>query len=122
MEPKPDRPIPIWLGTYGKRALEVTGRLADGWIPSLGFAPPEEVKVMRDRVVASARAAGRDPREIRCIYNVGILVDERAEPQPDVVAGPPDAVVQRLLSFLRIGFAGLNFISAGGDEGEQVER
>lgn len=41
MEPKPDRRIPIWLGTRGNRALALTGRLADGWIPSLGYAPPE---------------------------------------------------------------------------------
>jgi alkanesulfonate monooxygenase SsuD/methylene tetrahydromethanopterin reductase-like flavin-dependent oxidoreductase (luciferase family) len=122
MEPKPERPIPIWLGTYGRRGLEITGRLADGWIPSLGFAPPEEVKAMRDRVIGSARAAGRDPEEITCVYNVGILVDEGAEAQTDVVSGSPDAVVERLLDFLRIGFAGLNFIPAGGNQREQVER
>src|SRR6266487_5857669 len=33
LEPRPDRRIPIWLGTFGDRALNVTGRLADGWIP-----------------------------------------------------------------------------------------
>src|SRR5207237_809105 len=43
MEPKPGHPIPIWLGTFGSRALAVTGRLADGWIPSFGMAPPEVV-------------------------------------------------------------------------------
>src|SRR5947207_14009230 len=37
LEPKPERRIPIWLGTYGPRALALTGRLADGWIPSLRF-------------------------------------------------------------------------------------
>ncbi len=30
VEPKPAHRIPIWLGTYGDRALGVTGRLADG--------------------------------------------------------------------------------------------
>src|SRR5215469_1167011 len=43
MEPKPIRPIPVWLGTFGPRALAVTGRLADGWIPSLGYMPVEEI-------------------------------------------------------------------------------
>jgi alkanesulfonate monooxygenase SsuD/methylene tetrahydromethanopterin reductase-like flavin-dependent oxidoreductase (luciferase family) len=38
LEPKPERRIPIWLGTYGNRALALTGRLVDGWIPSLGYA------------------------------------------------------------------------------------
>jgi alkanesulfonate monooxygenase SsuD/methylene tetrahydromethanopterin reductase-like flavin-dependent oxidoreductase (luciferase family) len=42
LEPRPAHPIPIWLGTFGPRALAVTGRLADGWIPSLGYRPTEE--------------------------------------------------------------------------------
>src|SRR5262249_54469585 len=41
MEPKPVHPIPVWLGTFGPRALAVTGALADGWIPSLGYLPIE---------------------------------------------------------------------------------
>lgn len=61
LTPKPDRRIPIWLGTFGNRALDVTGRLADGWIPSLGHASPEQVYVMRGRMLATAHAAGRDP-------------------------------------------------------------
>ncbi len=59
VEPKPDRRIPIWLGTYGNRALAVTGRLADGWIPSLGFAPPERVTAMRARPGGRARGGPR---------------------------------------------------------------
>jgi alkanesulfonate monooxygenase SsuD/methylene tetrahydromethanopterin reductase-like flavin-dependent oxidoreductase (luciferase family) len=39
MEPKPVHRIPVWLGTFGDRALSVSGRLADGWIPSLGYVP-----------------------------------------------------------------------------------
>ena len=56
---KPSRPIPIWVGTFGPRALAVTGRLADGWIPSLGHAPPEAIPAMRDRIATAAAAAGR---------------------------------------------------------------
>src|SRR5438552_3273160 len=55
VEPKPAHQIPIWLGTFGDRALAVTGRLADGWIPSHGFAPPEHVPAMRERVMSAAR-------------------------------------------------------------------
>lgn len=61
MEPKPQRHIPIWLGTFGKRALDLTGRLADGWFPSLGSAPPEVIPSMRDRVLTAAQHAGREP-------------------------------------------------------------
>jgi probable F420-dependent oxidoreductase len=122
IEPKPDRHIPIWLGTYGNRALAVTGRLADGWIPSLGFASPEQIPAMRDRVLAAARDAGRDPAEITCAYNLAIRVDEHAKPQPNVVTGPPGAVGERLLGFLELGFTALNFIPTGPDATGQAER
>ena len=122
IEPKPDRRIPIWLGTYGSRALAVTGRLADGWIPSLGFAAPEQIPAMRGRVLAAARDAGRDPGEITCAYNLAVRVDEHAEPRPDTVTGPPDVVVEQLLGFLQLGFSALNFIPVGPDPAAQVRR
>ena len=122
LEPKPDRHIPIWLGTYGNRALALTGRLADGWIPSLGYAPPERVVAMRERVLAAARAAGRDPGAITCAYNVGVRVDERAGSQPSAVAGSPAAVAERLLGFLELGFTALSLIPLGPGEHEQAER
>jgi alkanesulfonate monooxygenase SsuD/methylene tetrahydromethanopterin reductase-like flavin-dependent oxidoreductase (luciferase family) len=122
LQPKPERAIPIWLGTYGDRALAMTGRLADGWIPSLGYAPPERVPAMRDRVLAAAEAAGRDPEEVTCVYNVVVQVDEHAQARPSVVSGPPAAVTERLLGFLGLGFTGLNFIPAGDDRGGQAER
>lgn len=31
--PRPERPILIWLGAYGPRALALTGAIADGWLP-----------------------------------------------------------------------------------------
>jgi probable F420-dependent oxidoreductase len=122
LEPKPEHRIPIWLGTYGNRALRVTGRLADGWIPSLGFAPPEQVAVMRERILAAARDAGRDEDEITCVYNLEIRVDERAGLDPSVVVGPRGAVVEQLIEFVKLGFTGFNFIPAGPDPKEQVER
>ena len=122
IEPKPDRRIPIWLGTYGNRALAATGRLADGWIPSLGFAAPEQIPAMRDRVLGAARDAGRDPAEITCAYNLAVRVDEHAKPQPDTVAGPPDGVAEQLLGFLQLGFTALNFIPTGPDSAQQAQR
>ena len=54
MEPRPARPIPVWTGAFGPRALAVTGRLADGWIPSLGYMPTEDIPAMRHRIDAAA--------------------------------------------------------------------
>lgn len=112
MEPKPANPIPIWLGTFGPRALAVTGRLADGWIPSLGYMPVEEIPAMRRRIDAAAQAAGRQPDQIRGILNLAIRIDPGARPQPDTVAGSPRQVVTQLRHLLTLGFTGFNFLPA----------
>lgn len=122
LEPKPDHRIPIWLGTFGDRALGLTGRLADGWIPSLDFAPPERVTAMRDRVLGAAREAGRQAQDITCVYNMEIRVDDTPHPPRSVVSGPPDAVAEQLLAFVRLGFTGFNFIPTGPDADDQVQR
>jgi alkanesulfonate monooxygenase SsuD/methylene tetrahydromethanopterin reductase-like flavin-dependent oxidoreductase (luciferase family) len=77
---------------------------------------------MRRRVLAAAEAAGRDPAEVTCAYNVGVRVDERAGARPAAVAGPPEAVAERLLGFLELGFTALSLIPLGPDEQEQAER
>src|SRR5919198_3470120 len=108
LEPKPERRIPIWLGTYGRRALALTGRLADGWIPSLGFAPPEQVPAMRERVLGAARDAGRQPEDVTCCYNLEVRVDEAAQARPSLVSGSAGAVAQRLVRLLGLGFDALS--------------
>jgi alkanesulfonate monooxygenase SsuD/methylene tetrahydromethanopterin reductase-like flavin-dependent oxidoreductase (luciferase family) len=122
IEPKPERRIPIWLGTFAPRALAITGRLADGWIPSLAFAPPDEVVGLRDRVLAAARDAGRDPEEITCAYNVVVRVDEHAESSDSVVAGGAEAVAEQFVRFAGLGFSAFNFMTSGPDASEQAER
>jgi alkanesulfonate monooxygenase SsuD/methylene tetrahydromethanopterin reductase-like flavin-dependent oxidoreductase (luciferase family) len=122
LSPKPGHRIPLWLGMYKPRGLALTGRLADGWIPSYGFAPPDEVKVLRQQVLAAARDAGRDPEEITCAYNLEIRVDETGTQAPGVVSGSPEALVERLIDFRRMGFSAFNVIAGGPDRAEQIER
>jgi alkanesulfonate monooxygenase SsuD/methylene tetrahydromethanopterin reductase-like flavin-dependent oxidoreductase (luciferase family) len=109
MEPRPARPIPVWTGAFGPRALAVTGRLADGWIPSLGYMPTEDIPAMRHRIDAAAEAAGRHPRDIRGILNLGIRIDPGASPQPDLVTGPVPKVLSQLHGLLDLGFTGFSF-------------
>jgi alkanesulfonate monooxygenase SsuD/methylene tetrahydromethanopterin reductase-like flavin-dependent oxidoreductase (luciferase family) len=109
LEPKPAGRIPIWLGTFGNRALDVTGRLADGWIPSYGDHPVEHYRAMRERVLGAAREAGRDPAEITCALHM----------QVDVTG--PAALTELLLAFTRIGFTAFNFSLTGPDPEAQAE-
>lgn len=71
--PKPvQKPrIPIWIGGHGERALRRAGELGDGWHP-IGAIPavslePGELRLKRERLSRYARAAGRDPAEIRIV-------------------------------------------------------
>ena len=68
--PAPAHPIGIWVGAYGPRMLALTGRLADGWVPSASYAPPERLAGAQARIDDAAAAAGRDPAAIRRLYNV----------------------------------------------------
>jgi len=79
--PRPAHAIGIWLGAYGKRMLRLTGRLADGWVPSSPYAPPEKLAAMNETIDAAAREAGRDPAAVRRLYNLGgqFTTDQLAE-------------------------------------------
>ncbi len=121
-EPKPTRPIPIWLGTYGARALKVTGQLADGWIPSAGFAPPDQIPAMRDQIWDAAQNAGRDPAQITLVYNIEVCVGEPAGERPHVICGSPAQVADRISAFGRMGFTAVNIMPAGPEAARQAER
>jgi len=62
---------PIWIGALGPKALAVTGRNADGWIPGhLADWRSTRVEESRPLVDEAAVSAGRDPAEVETIYNV----------------------------------------------------
>jgi probable F420-dependent oxidoreductase len=122
LEPKPSRRIPIWVGTYGPRALSVTGRLADGWIPTLELAPPEAIPAMRERILAAAREAGREADEITCVYNVDVRVGEHGDAPDYVVSGAPGFLAEQVADFSKLGFGAVNFYPVGADLDEQAER
>ena len=93
--PKPAHPIQIWLGAAKPRALALTGRVADGWAaPLMNYYPPAEVAKSQEVIDGAAREAGRDPREIRRIYNVpGEFTATAPAPASDTdeaIVGPPD--------------------------------
>jgi alkanesulfonate monooxygenase SsuD/methylene tetrahydromethanopterin reductase-like flavin-dependent oxidoreductase (luciferase family) len=80
--PHPAHPIGIWIGAYGPRMQRLTGRLADGWLPSLGRLEVDEIASMHARIDEAARRAGREPTEIKRVANTAAL-----EGEPDTWAG-----------------------------------
>lgn len=68
--PAPAHPVEIWLGAYKPRMLALTGRLADGWVPSSGYTGPDALPAMNKIIDDAAQEAGRDPSAIRRLYNL----------------------------------------------------
>lgn len=68
--PAPAHRIGIWLGAYKPRMLELTGRLADGWLPSLSYLQPGDLTRGNKIIDEAAEAAGRKPSEIRRLLNL----------------------------------------------------
>jgi probable F420-dependent oxidoreductase len=119
IEPKAQRNIPIWVGAYGPRAVELTGRLADGWSPSLPYASFNRAVELRERLLQAAQEAGRVPDAITCNYNIGIRIGGKA--LDERVVGSVEEIVDRLTTFVHAGFTSLSFWPLGEDQ-EQVTR
>ena len=77
--PHPAHEIGIWVGAGGPRMLDLIGRLADGWVPSMGWATPDRLPEMHRRIDKGAARAGRDPDEIRRVYNISGIIGEEGE-------------------------------------------
>jgi probable F420-dependent oxidoreductase len=121
IDPRPERRIPLWLGTYGPRALRLIGRLADGWVPSYPFAPPDQWRRMRDVVREAAEEASRDPSEIEFAYNVGVRLDGAGATRRPIVSGSAREVAGSLAGFVRDGVTFVNVWPVGGAR-EHAER
>src|SRR5919112_1607069 len=94
--PHPVHDIGIWVGAYGPKMLDLIGRVADGWVPSLGYSPPGRLPEMNGRIDEGANRAGREPGEIRRAYNLSGYIGTEGE---DLLEGPASQWVETLTQF-----------------------
>jgi alkanesulfonate monooxygenase SsuD/methylene tetrahydromethanopterin reductase-like flavin-dependent oxidoreductase (luciferase family) len=60
LQPRPSRPIPIWIGSWGSEAgLRRVARLADGWLASGYNTTPEEFAAARERLGEELERQGK---------------------------------------------------------------
>ncbi|GAA2214432.1 LLM class flavin-dependent oxidoreductase [Nonomuraea monospora] len=81
IEPAPVAAPPVWTGSVGPKSLAATGRVADGWIP--GHAADwlsERYRSSRPVIDEAAASVGRDPREIRTVFNLPGRITDRPLP------------------------------------------
>jgi alkanesulfonate monooxygenase SsuD/methylene tetrahydromethanopterin reductase-like flavin-dependent oxidoreductase (luciferase family) len=70
VDPAPVAAPAVWTGSVGRKSLAATGRAADGWVP--GHAADwlsQRYRASRPVIDEAATAAGRDPRQVRTIFN-----------------------------------------------------
>jgi alkanesulfonate monooxygenase SsuD/methylene tetrahydromethanopterin reductase-like flavin-dependent oxidoreductase (luciferase family) len=92
--PAPAHDIPIWLGAMKPRMQRLIGRKGDGWLPSFFYLRPGDLARGNETIDAAAMGAGRDPREVRRLLNIGgSFLPERR----DTLQGPPSSWVDDLL-------------------------
>jgi alkanesulfonate monooxygenase SsuD/methylene tetrahydromethanopterin reductase-like flavin-dependent oxidoreductase (luciferase family) len=71
-QPNPPTPhdIPLWIGAVAPQMLQLVGEKADGWSASLAAIGVEGLAAGNRTIDAAARAAGRDPREVRRLLTI----------------------------------------------------
>jgi probable F420-dependent oxidoreductase len=90
--------LPVWIAGYGPKALHLTGRIADGVI--LQFADPSLIKWCLGFVHEGARAAGRDPSEIKVMAAAPVWVSEDLQTARDHVRWFPALVSNHVVDLL----------------------
>jgi alkanesulfonate monooxygenase SsuD/methylene tetrahydromethanopterin reductase-like flavin-dependent oxidoreductase (luciferase family) len=117
--PVPPVPVPVWMGSVMPKMLEVTGRVADGWLSGISLVVTPDKVPERMRVIdEAALAAGRDPSDIRRIYNVAGTVGSGSGPG---FSGSAIDWTEWMVDWVRtLGFDGFVFWPMG-DHSSQTE-
>lgn len=116
--PAPAHPISLWVGAYGPRMVKLTGRLADGWLPSYPLLDLDGYLALGKVMDDAAVDAGREPAAIRRLYNVIGQIDPAGSSAFNESA---DAWAERLVEFvLRAGVTAI-MLTPMADHERQIE-
>ncbi|MFC0507787.1 LLM class flavin-dependent oxidoreductase [Micromonospora costi] len=111
--PAPAHDVKVWIGAYKPRMLRLTGRVADGWLPTLQYLSggPADLTAMNAHIDEGAVAAGRDPAGVRRLLNIGgrFATNGRA-----LLDGPPEQWAEDLAG-LALEYGVSAFILAADD-------
>jgi alkanesulfonate monooxygenase SsuD/methylene tetrahydromethanopterin reductase-like flavin-dependent oxidoreductase (luciferase family) len=115
--PAPAHDVAIWVGGLKPRMLRLIGEKADGWLPSLAYLKSmEQVDESNARIDEAASAAGRDPRQVRRLVNIGGQFT--SQPSDRLLVGPPGQWAEQLATLALEH--GLSAFIAVGDDPNQV--
>src|SRR5260221_2293448 len=102
--PAPAHPISIWIGANRPRMLKLIGRMADGWIVSASYVPPENIPALQAIIDDAAQAAGHATTAVRRAYNVAGTILRPGSPamaarRRGIIAGPVSQWTDELMRY-----------------------
>ncbi|MDV7353693.1 LLM class flavin-dependent oxidoreductase [Rhodococcus oxybenzonivorans] len=116
--PTPAHDIGIWLGAYKPRMLRLTGRKADGWMPSMSYMGSlADLNEGNSIIDDAAAGAGRDPRDVRRLLNIN---GRFGRPNNQLLAGTPEQWAEQLAT-LTLQY-GISSYILGSDDATTIER
>jgi len=77
---------PIWVAAHGPKMLEITGKLADGWLPA--YSSPKAYKKRLEKIRESAKKVGRDPESITPALFCYLVIDEDHNACENIIQSP----------------------------------
>lgn len=82
VEPRPAKPLDIWLGGSAPAAFRRIGQLGDGWLGS--FLTPDEARRAREQIQRAAAEAGREIEPDH--FGINLAVSDGALPDALIAA------------------------------------
>jgi len=137
VEPRPARPLPLWIGGQSEAAIKRTAAIGDGWLGS--FTGPAKAGEARRRIEAALAANGRSidsdhyglslPMRIGDVDDPAVVAareriaqrmppNERDNMSDSFAVGSPDAVIDLLRQFVDAGMSKFVMIPLVADAGE----
>lgn len=77
---------PVWIAAHGPRTLRLTGRIADGWLPTA--AGPNAYRRMLDEIRAAEHAANRAPGSVTAGAFVWVVAADQRERAVELMRRP----------------------------------
>jgi hypothetical protein len=115
--PAPAHRIGLWIGAYKPRMLRLTGRLGDGWLPSVPYLAATDLPAANATIDEAAAGAGRGPAAVRRLLNVSGAYSDGS---PGPLDGPASRQVEELARLaLEEGIG--TFVAAVDDPGQIEE-
>lgn len=118
--PRPAHDIAIWVGAYKPRMLELTGAVADGWLPTIEYLPHglDSLPELNARIDDAAARAGRAPSVVRRLMN---FMHVELTPVPrGPLNGPPEQWIDQLTELALVH--GVSAFLVGGDDPTTTQR